>query len=234
MTATAATIVNDALKEIHVLAEGDTPSATMADDAFRALNRIMEMLSNDQSFAYTPNELTIALTGQSTFTIGAAGDIVADRPIAIQTATFDRGSITYPVQVVDNQKWDNITYKTAAGANPVGIWYEPTMPTGIVHVWPVCTGGTLRMRVLNLVNSFASLATTLSMPPGYEEALIKTLAVNIAPQYPAGTLSPLTIKAAERAMRLIRKTNNVIPTMSLPGGLPAGGGYSFANFLAGI
>ena len=233
--ATAATIINDALKEIHVLAEGDTPTATMADDALRALNRFMEVLSNDQSFAYFPSTISFNLTGQSSFTVGPTlADLIADRPIAFQSATFDRNGITYPVQVIDNLKWDAIVYKGAAGANPVAVFYEATMPNGICHVWPLCTGGTLNIRVLNLVASFPNLTTALSMPPGYEECLIKNLAVALAPQYPAGVLSPLTIKAADRAMRYLNLTNNVVPTLSLPNGLPMGGGYSFANFIAGI
>lgn len=233
--ATAATIINDALKEIHVLAEGDTATSAMANDALRALNRFMELLSNDQSFAYFPSNISINLTGQSSFTIGSVGaDLITDRPIGFQSATFDRNGITYPVQVIDNLKWDAIVYKGASGANPVAVFYEATMPNGICHIWPICMGGTLNIRVLNLVASFPDLTTPLSMPPGYEECLIKNLSVALAPQYPAGVLSPLTIKAADKAMRYINLTNNVIPTLSMPNGIPTGGGYSFANFMAGI
>jgi len=214
--ATAATMINDALKEIGVLAEGDTPTATMADDALRALNRLMEILSNEQSFAYTPNLVSLALTSQTSFTVGPSGaTVTADRPIGIESAFVDRGSLTYPVRVVNNQQWDSIVYKTSTGSNTEVVWYEPTMPNGIVHVWPKCTGCTLNLRVINLVVSFSTLSTTLSMPPGYEEALIKNLAVNIHPQYPASNLSPLTIQAAKSSLKKITRNNNVIPTLGL-------------------
>jgi len=98
--ATALTVITDAFKEIGVLAEGDTPTASMADDALRALNRIMAMLSNDQAFAYFPNLITRNLTGESSFTIGPTGDVISDRPIKIETATVDRQGITYPVTVL--------------------------------------------------------------------------------------------------------------------------------------
>jgi hypothetical protein len=213
--ATAGTIVNDALKEIGVLAEGETPTASMADDALRALNRIMESLSNYQAFAYTPSLVSKALTSQTSFTVGPTGDVVVDRPIAVESAFVDRSNLTYPVRVVNNQQWDSIVYKTSTGSNTEVIWYEPTVPNGIVHVWPKCTGCTLNLRVINLVVSFATLATTVSLPPGYEEALIKNLAVNIAPQYPACNLSPLTIQQAKNSLKIITRTNNAIPTLSL-------------------
>jgi hypothetical protein len=231
--ATASTICQDALKEIGVLAEGDTPTATMIDDAFRALNRLMELYSNDGTFAYFASTVSQSLTGQASFTVGPTGDNIDDRPIKIDTATVDRDGITYPVTVIDNQKWDSIIYKANSGANTAYVYYEALMPNGVVHVWPVCTGVTLNIRVLNQVVSFATTATTLTMPPGYEELLIKSLAVNIAPQYPACTLSPLTVKAATSAYKKISKINNVIPTMAIDGNLTNKRGGSLAGFMGG-
>jgi hypothetical protein len=235
MTTTAGTMINDALMEIGVLAEGDTPTAAMSDSALRALNRICDMMSNDQSFAYTPSLISIALTGQSSVTVGPTGAIVSDRPISIDTAWSDRGGISYPCQVTDNQKFDAIVFKAAAGFNPQVIWYEPTMGNGIIHIWPVSTGCTLNMRILNSVTSFSNLATVLVMPPGYEEYFVKTLAVNIAPQYPAGVLSYLTIKAAKKAWTYISRTNNLVPTLRLDPNIPTNnGGSSLASFIGGF
>lgn len=231
--ATALTIITDALKEIGVVAEGETPSGMMADDAFRALNRITDMMSNDQSFANYASSEFRSLTGEASFTIGSTGDVITTRPIRIDTATVDRNGITYPVTVIDNQKWDSIIYKGAQGANPVAIYYEARYPNGIVHVWPLSTGCTLNMRVLNSVVSFATESTILSMPPGYEEYLIKALAVNIAPQYPQSTLNPLTIQAMKASLRRIQDVNNIIPTMTIDSNLVNRHGGSLASFLGG-
>lgn len=231
---TALSIVTDALKEICVLAEGDTPTASMSNDALRQLNRFCDLISNEQSFAYYPSLSQRTLTGESSFTIGPTGDVVVARPIKIETAFLDRQGITYPVRVVDNQIFDSIVYKGATGANTAYLWYEATEPNGIVHLWPLCSGVTLNLRTINQVANFAALNTDLTLPPGYEEALVKNLAVMIAPQYPAGVLSPLTVKAAKNAMRIIQRTNNVIPTLLLPSAVSTrSGGYSLANFLSG-
>jgi hypothetical protein len=231
--ATAYTVITDALKEIGVIAEGETPSGTMADDAFRALNRLADKMSNDQAFAFYASTETRNLTGESSFTIGPTGDVIATRPIRIDTATVDRNGITYPVTVIDNQKWDSIIYKGAQGANTTAVYYEARFPNAIVHVWPLATGCTLNMRVLNNVVTFANQGTALALPPGYEEFLIKALAVNIHPQYPASILNPRTVSAAKDAWAYIRDTNNVVPTMTIDSNLVNRHGGSLAAFLGG-
>ena len=231
--ATAITIITDALKELTVLADEEVPTGSMANDAFRALNRLVELLSNDQSFAYFPNLVQRTLAGEQTFTIGPTGDVVTDRPIRVESATVDRSGITYPVSVLDNQRWDSISYKTVGGANTSAVWYEGTYPNGIVHLWPVASGCTINLRVINLVKSFATLATDLDMPPGYEELLVKNLAVNLAPQYPSNPLSQLTIQAARKAMKYINRTNNVIPTLKIDSVLLNRRGGTLAGFLGG-
>lgn len=230
--ATAMTIVTDALKEIGVLADAETPSSSMADDAFRALNRLMQLWSNSQSFAYVASTVSQALTGQASFTVGPTGDVVADRPISVETATVIRDGITYPVEVTDNQKWDSISYKAATGANTSIVYYAADVPNGIVNLWPLATGCTINLRVLNLVFEFPDLSTDVVMPPGYEEAFIKNLAVNLAPQF-GTTPSPLTQRAAISSMKTISRTNNVIPTMSIDSSLMGYRGGSLPAFLGG-
>jgi hypothetical protein len=233
---TALVLITDSLKEIGVLAEGDTPSAAMVDDALRALNRLMALISNDQSFAYYQNMVSRPLTGETSFTIGPTGDVVTDRPISIETAFVDRNGISYPVRVIDNVLWDGIIYKGIAGANTAYVYYEATMPNGIVHVWPLATGCTLNLRVVNVVASFATSATVLSLPPGYEECLTSNLAVRLAPQYPAGILSPVTIQYAKSSLKQLQRKNNVIPTMKLPSVVTGRNNNmgSLANFLGGV
>lgn len=230
--ATASTIITDALKEIGVLADAETATSSMADDALRALNRLMQLWSNSQSFAYVASTVSKALTGQASYTIGPTGDVVTDRPISVDTATVVRDGITYPVEVTDNQKFDSISYKAATGANTSIVYYAADVPNGIVYVWPLATGCTLNLRVLNLVFEFPDLGTDVVMPPGYEEAFIKNLAVNIAPQFGVNP-SPLTMKAAVSSMKTIQRTNNVIPTLSIDSSLMGYKGGSLPAFLGG-
>jgi len=74
---------------------------------------------------------------------------------------------------------------------------------------------------------------TLSLPPGYEEYLVKELAINIHPQYPASVLNPRTVVAAKDAWAYIRDINNVVPTMTIDSNLVNRHGGSLAAFLGG-
>lgn len=229
---TATTIINDALLEIGVLADNETPTSTMSQGGLRALNRLMNLWSNNQAFAYVASTVSKALTGQASFTVGPTGDVITDRPISVDTAFVIRDGITYPVEVTDNQKWDTISYKAATGANTSIVYYAAEVPNGIVNVWPLATGCTLNLRVTNLVDSFPDLVTDVVMPPGYEEALIKNLAVNLAPSYKA-TVSPLTMTAAKTSLATVQKTNTVIPTLSIDSSLMGYRGGSLPAFLGG-
>jgi hypothetical protein len=229
--ATASTLVYDALKEIGVLAEGETPSSTMLDDALRALNRLIALESHLSVIDYASTQLTIGLTGQSSFTIGAAGNIVATRPIKIDSAQAVLGGITYDVEVIDVDEWDLIALKTTTGSVPEVIYYDPVITTGVVYVWPQCTC-TLNMRVTSLLTSFASSSTSLTLPEGYEAWLIPALAIAIAPQYPGCTLSPLTIQAEKKAKKIIKRTNTIVPKLT-PNVLPDGNYSTLAAIQAG-
>jgi len=231
--ATGLTILTDALLELGVLATGETPSTEQQADGLRSLNRLMEKLSNAKTFAYYSDETSLALTGQASFTIGPTGDVVDLRPIGIESATAILNDVTFPVAVYTAQQWDAIANKTNTGTIPEAIYYEGVMPDGIVKVYPLCTGSTIYIRFLSLVTSFATINTALSMPPGYEEAIIKNLAINIAPQYEIGNINPITVKEAKSALAYITRVNTVVPKLSLDSRLPglSNGNTSILNVL---
>lgn len=319
----AGTLINDALFELGVLAEGDTPTTDMSSLALRVLNRMLDTLSTNQSFAYFPNLITRALTGESSFYIGPAttatftvdlaieatitsaahglnigetitltttgalppglaiattyyvitsgftansfqisltnegtsvntsGEgvqsgvhtftqtssltkIIGQRPIGIESAYCDRQGIHYPVRVIDNQLFDGIIYPGAAGANTVYVYYEAQEPAGIVNVWPIASGCTIGLRVINQVVNFTDLVTTTNLPPGYEECIVSNLCVKLAPYYPAVKLNPMTIRTAKTSLDMIQRRNNVIPTLALPNVTTDNrSGFSLANFIGG-
>lgn len=212
--ATAQTIINDALKEIGVLSgEGSSATATESDDALRALNRMVALESNNLAFDYSASHETIALTGQSSFTIGPSGNISTARPIKIDKAQAVLGGITTDVRIIDVYEYDSIAMKTCVGSIPEVVYYDGAMVDGIAYPWPQSTC-TLNMLVVNLVTTFSTLSSTLSMPQGYESWMIKALAVEIAPQYPGAVLSPLTIQSAKNALKIIKRTNKIIPKLT--------------------
>ena len=230
--ATARNLISRAFRTLGLIKPGDAmPEADYAE-ALAEMNSIMESLSNSADFAFCSSQAHLILSGQQTVTIGPTGDIVAARPIKVETAVVDRNGITYPVKVIDNERYDPITYKALAGANPQAIYYEATYPNGTVYCYPLSTGCTLKMRVLNSVKQFASTSVQIDMPEGYEDAIMLALAIRMAPGY-GKQVSQDTKQAARRAMNAIKVTNQVVPTMDLPDAVMGRSGSSFASFMSG-
>ena len=125
MSTTAAVIISDALAEIGVLGEGETATGEMIERGLRMLNRMLDTLSTKTDWAYFASMEQKALTGQQSFTIGPTGDVITNRPIKIETAVVDRNGITYPVKVIDNERYDPITYKALA-LTVLADRYSPT------------------------------------------------------------------------------------------------------------
>lgn len=231
-TTTAAVIISDALKEILVIGEGEAPSATMLSDGLRMLNRLLDTFSNGADFAYADASESVALTGQQSVTIGPTGSIATKRPLKIKSAYVDRGGISYPVAVIDGEQYDDLTYKADQGANTQAIYYDATYPDGTLYLYPISTGCTLHMSVIQSVKQFASTSVNIDMPEGYEDALMLALAIRMAPGY-GKQINPETKTAARRAMNAVKVTNQVIPTLDLPDAVMGRSGSSFASFMSG-
>lgn len=211
---TAATIIEDALREIGVLGDDQAMTAEQTTGGLRALNRLLERMSNQRLFNPVETQLSYPLTGSQSFTIGPSGaDLTAARPLRVIGAYATLADISYPVRLLTAQEWDSIGYKVSSGGAPAGVYYEATYPSGTVYVYQPTAGYTLKLRVLTVIDSFADHAEDLALPPGYEEALVLNLAVRLAPGYGAA-LRAETINDARNALRIIKRTNVQIPTLN--------------------
>lgn len=230
-TTTAEVIITDALKEIQVLGDGTAIDSVQLADGLRMLNRLMDVLSNKRDFAYIRTDVSRALTGEASFTIGPTGTTVAARPIKIDSAYVVLSGSTYPVEILDNERWDRILYKAITGGNTAALYYYGSYPDGVVYVYPLATGCTLHLRTVVSVKQFAATTTQIDMPQGYEDYLMLGLAIRAAPSYGA-KVSDDTRRAYRAAKALVTRTNIVIPTLELPGAV-LGGTVTYADCVSG-
>jgi hypothetical protein len=84
-----------------------------------------------------------------------------------------------------------------------------------VTLWPVPNQAmTLYLWSDKLISSFPTLTGTVSLPPGYEEALAYILAETIAPEYEVQV--PVAVsKGAARGRRVLKRTNYQVPTLNV-------------------
>ncbi len=181
---TALTLITDALLEHGVVGAGEDPQAEDAALCLRKLNQILQRLSTSRLAFPTLTEISVTLTGASSYTVGPTGAVTVARPVTVNSATaVDSASMEYAVKVITRAEWDSISLKDATGGPPECIWYEATNTNGVVHVYPVATGYTLKMDCQVLLANFASVNDQLALPEGYESLLTLMLADDIGPAF---------------------------------------------------
>jgi len=233
---TALQLVTSALRKIGAVAAGEAPDADEQADALAALNQIVESWNLQGLALYRRENVAYSLVpSQQVYTIGSGANFNGARPITINGAFVTRAGIDYPVEVLTQSQWNGILYKSLSSQLPSGVYYEPAYPIGTVRVWPVPLEGlTITLSVNMQISPVASIGATIALPPGYERALVYALAVDLAPEYPAVTLSQRVIDAADEALADIKRANNTqnqAATFDIA--LAGGCGGSLAAFVAG-
>jgi hypothetical protein len=212
--ATVQDLVTSALKEIGVLATSETGTSAEHADAFVRLNRYIDRLATEKLTIYSVTRTTATLTAnQASFTVGAGGNINIARPEYIEKVNFIDTSLDPDTEfqlppLLTELQYQSITLKALTSVYPQAAYYNPTYPTGTLIPWPIPTSATLLWAVYHwtAVTQFASLATTVSLPPAYEEALIMNLALLLCPAYERQP-HPMLVEVARTSMAALKRAN---------------------------
>jgi len=200
MAITTQELINSALRLIRVLDAGETPTATESDNALTALNQMIGNWSAAGVPIYQESKDTIALTGASVYPLSF-------RPVRITAAQVSYSGISFPVAIVPSQQWILPKDRTATSKFAKELYYDGTFPTGNVYLWPIVqSGSSLELFSLKPLAQFASLADTINLPSGYEQALRFGLAGVLAPEY-GSALPPEVAGGAAQATSAIAAMN---------------------------
>lgn len=210
MSSTAQTLINRACKWIQAISAGDSPSTLESTDALGELNGILDGWLNEELMCYARQDETFnTVNAQATYSIGPTGsDLVTARPVMIEEAWIIASNITYPVQMITNEQYDAIPYKVASANWPDRANYTATMPNGTMTVYPVPNGAyAFHMRTRVQFTAFATTATVVSLPPGWETALASELAIRLGPMFQRQA-PPEIVNLAAVSKRRIRVVNS--------------------------
>ena len=179
---TANELIQDAYREIGVIGQGKTMSAYLGQAGLRMLNRMLGIWSTQPNLVVerVGEDLSITVSASS-YTIGSGGDFNTTRPEEILDAYIRVGNTDYPLDIFTMQEYNDIPTK-GQGAIPENIWYEPAYPLGTIYFdWKPSVDNTLHINSLKPLTSIATLATSFSLPEGYDDAIMYSLAVRLAP-----------------------------------------------------
>ena len=198
-------LASDALTSIGQVGMGQSVSAEQAGQALRVCNRMMQKWSQKRLMLYTIATRPFVLSiGKQDYTVGpAAADFIGARPIFVEAAQASPlGTLVdTPVNILDKIKWGAIRDKgavTSLAGVPSDVWPEYTFPNLTFHVWPIPSATpTLKLGTWELLQQFATVFDTVSLPNGYEEAIVQNLAMELCPYYDMPVSSEMAQLAAD-------------------------------------
>jgi hypothetical protein len=225
MLTTAGDQINRALRLLGVLAEGETTSAAVSQDALTALNQMIESWNTERLSVFsTQDQVFTWPTSTLKRTLGPTGDFVGNRPILLDDATYFRDpgtNVSFGIKLINQQQYNGIAVKTVTSTYPQVMWVNMTYPDIEMYIYPVPTR-LLEWHFVSVeeLSQPATLSTILTFPPGYLRAFVYNLAMEIAPEFGVEP-SPQVQRIAMTSKRNLKRINNPDDVMSMPYSLVA-------------
>lgn len=220
-------LISASLRLIGATAPGESLAASEATDGLAALNRMISSWSTEPLLIYSRvrDSLTLVVGTQS-YTMGTGGTHSVSRPVQVHEAAVRNETVSpaveIPVAILSLAEWQAIPAKATSGEYPTGIYLEGTFPYETVNVYPKpSVAHKLITWSSKVISSISTLDTSVSLPPGYEEALIYNLALRLAPEYGRPVSAEVATVAMETKASIKRLNHR--PAYMVPDAIPASG-----------
>lgn len=232
---TARDLVTAAAKDLGFIAEGETLTAAASSDGLDALNRILDQLKAEKLAIYTVTRTTWTLvSGTQNYTVGSGGTVNVARPVFVERVGYIETSTDpdteVPLVMFTEDGWRGVVQKAATSIQPTNGYYNPTYPLGTLSLWPVPTSSTL-LGVLYApaaLSEFSTLSTAVSLPPGYRELLVTSLAVRLAKPFGRPVTADMLL-ARSAAEAIVKRANFRPQDLSFDPAVVGGSGYSIVT-----
>lgn len=224
-TYTAGEQINRALRLLGVLAEGETPSASVSQDSLMALNQLIDSWNTERLSTFvTQDQIFTWPAGLVSRDLGPTGDFIGNRPILLDDATYFRDpgtNVSFGVKFINQQQYDGIAVKTVSSTYPQVLWVNMGFPDVTLTIYPRPTRD-LEWHFVSVqeLDKAADLSTVMYYPPGYLRAFTYNLAMEIAPEFGVEP-SPQVQRVAMVSKRDLKRINNPDDVMSMPYSLVA-------------
>lgn len=204
---TASTLIQDAMFIARILGQDEQVSSNDSELALRMLNRLMDSWSNVKAMVYSITTESFTMTaGTADYSTSL---LAGGRPVVVDKIWVRLSDIDYPVDLISNQEWADITYKPVVSV-PSKCYYEPSYPNGTFHFYPKPYAAfTCFVDCRRALSTAVSIGDNLTFPEGYEKAIVDTLAVYISPAF--GKTPTEDMRREAKAARQVLKQTNYIP-----------------------
>lgn len=206
-------LINEALRKLGVIPQGDSPNETESDEAFAILNdELVDSLKNDRLMAYGVAPVTKALViAQQAYTYGSGGDFDETRPSFIAGANIVVSNISHPLDLLNEAQWRAIKQKTMTAPIPERVFDDGGYPLRTLRFHPIPSGAaSVELYPWVTLQPFASLATEIDVPPGYWKMLVNNLAVLLGPSFGMEIPQSVTVVAVGSKQQIAKQNELLI------------------------
>lgn len=205
---TVSDLIKGSLRLIGAIAQGETPTSQDSADALSALNDMLESWSNDGLMLFNRTIEAFTLTpSTSSYTFGTGGDFNSARPARLIQANIKQSgdNSEFPVRIINSDEYSRIVDKTLQSTIPQCIYYNDNFALGVVYVWPVpSAANSLILYSDKPLSAFSAISDTVSLPPGYKEAMRYNLAMRLSPEYGKAISQDIAMQAMEAKASIMR------------------------------
>jgi len=214
-------LVSATLRLIGAIAPGESPSNAEASDGISTINRMLDSWSNDGLLLYTvTQESSFPLVpGAATYSLGTLGDITTRPMRVVGVLIRDSANRETALAPLSPEEYIAISDKTLQGTPT--HYYDPggyPRRNLVLHPAPTTTDQ-LQIYTERPLTAL-TLNDSVSLPPGYEEALIYNAAIRLAPEYGRSVSQEIAMVASESKANLKRQNYRprTLSTADAPGG----------------
>lgn len=216
---TVKTLIEDSMREIVALSEGEQASSDQINDGKRKLVSMLELWSIDGLMVpYKAVESFTLPTSQNFATWKPGGNFNSVTPIRVLGVAWIFGDGRQKLERMDWTAYINLPSIGDVSAPKFYVWNpDPTNPALHFDVTPY--GGTVQTISEKPLDTAFELTDTLEFPIGYEEALRTNLAIALCPSFQKTASAELRALAG-RSKGILERQNVRPPSMTVS--LPMG------------
>ena len=209
-------IIARSMRLIGAIGTGEDASAAELADGLVALNSMLDSWSIQRLYVYQIKQQSFTFSpGVGSYEIGPGALWNTARPAEIQSAFSRINNIDTPITVTKERSvYDDLSTKNIINtAWPSLVYYEAAMPIGTLWFYPKPSqASTVFLDTWAPLPSFNAY-DDVSLPPGYERAIVYSLAIEFAPEF-GKQPSSLVADIAKGAKAAIKERNLPEPVMS--------------------
>ncbi len=203
-------IITSSLRLIGPLGPGRVAGPSETTDALFVLNRMLESWANERLLVYAVDRNLFPLQANLTYyTIGPSGaNWTLARPLSLDHVGLMIDATTeIPLDQLTEDEYSRVRIKGLLSTQPTQVFYKPSFPNGTVFVYPTPTEvRNLVLYTYGPISTFALVSDTLTLPPGYADAIRYNLALRLAPEWGKMPRPDVAAMAVESLSRI--KTTN--------------------------